>query len=496
MDLLEALIEVSSSKVTAAMSESCCHGPGYASPLEAFNSGDIEKIVYVPCVVPDGSRPDYIATIDVDPSSPTFSQVIHRVYTPVAGDELHHTGWNACSSCYGDSSVSRKFLIAPGVKSGNIYAVDVSNAREPKLHTTILGETIKEKTGLTYPHTSHCLGNGLIMISTMGDSTGQAAGNFLLLDSNLNIVGKWTEENTHYGYDFWYQPKFNTMVSSEFGTPNKFIQGFNPADISNDYGSKLYVWNWKEKTLRQTVELGSEGLIPLEVRFAHDPSKTWGFVGAALSSNIIFLNINPETGDLEHHVAIKQPWLEVTGWALPSLPPLITDILISLDDKYLIFSNWLRGDINLYDISDPKNPVFKDRLFLGGSIARDSSVAVTKGLEELNLSEQPKQLVVKGTPIQGGPQMIQLSLDGKRLYVTNSLLSPWDSQFYGKNLTEKGSQLIRINIDQAVGKLIIDDDFLIDFGKEPNGPVLAHEVRYPGGDCSSDIWLVPGSTWD
>jgi selenium-binding protein 1 len=36
----------------------------------------------------------------------------------------------------------------------------------------------------------------------------------------------------------------------------------------------------------------------------------------------------------------------------------------------------------------------------------------------------------------------------------------------------------------------LDTDFLVDFGDEPSGPVLAHEVRYPGGDCTSDIWLV------
>ncbi len=42
--------------------------------------------------------------------------------------------------------------------------------------------------------------------------------------------------------------------------------------------SKLYVWNWKEHTLRQTIELGPDGAIPLETRFAHEPSATWGFV--------------------------------------------------------------------------------------------------------------------------------------------------------------------------------------------------------------------------
>lgn len=35
---------------------------------------------------------------------------------------------------------------------------------------------------------------------------------------------------------------------------------------------------------------------------------------------------------------------------------MITDIIISLDDKYLYLSNWLHGDVRQYDISDPLNP--------------------------------------------------------------------------------------------------------------------------------------------
>lgn len=476
---------------------SCCHGPGFSTPLEARSSGEIEKLIYVPCVIHDGSRPDYLATVDVDPSSETFSKVIHRLPMPFSGDELHHSGWNACSSCYGDSSAKRSLLILPALKTGRVYAIDVSSEKAPKIHKWVDGEAIAKATGLAYPHSSHCLGDGNILVSTMGLADGSAAGNFLLLGPDLSIKGKWAENNTPYGYDFWYQPYFNTMISTEFGTPNKFFQGFNPADVGSDYGSKLYVWDWKEHTVRQTIELGPKGLIPLEIRFAHDPVKPWGFVGAALSSNIVFFQIDAENNrHVNHSFAIEQPWAEVTNWALPTLPPLITDILLSLDDKYLFFSNWLRGDVNVYDVSDPANPVFKDRLFIGGSIERGGAVKVSeKSLAEIGLTEQPERLVVKGVPVKGGPQMLQLSLDGKRLYVTNSLLSPWDHQFYGEGLTRGGSQLIRINVDTETGKLSVDEDFIIDFGAEPGGPVLAHECRYPGGDCSSDIWLAPGKTW-
>ena len=48
----------------------------------------------------------------------------------------------------------------------------------------------------------------------------------------------------------------------------------------------------------------------------------------------------------------------------------------------------------------------------------------------LIIQSQPDPVYVKGQRLRGGPQMIQLSLDGKRLYVTTSLFAKWDQQFY------------------------------------------------------------------
>ena len=67
------------------------------------------------------------------------------------------------------------------------------------------------------------------------------------------------------------------------------------------------------------------------------------------------------------------------------------------------------------------------QLFIGGSIVNDGPVKVAQDSE---LSGQPAPCYVKGNRVEGGPQMIQLSLDGKRLYVTTSLYSVWDNQFY------------------------------------------------------------------
>ena len=52
------------------------------------------------------------------------------------------------------------------------------------------------------------------------------------------------------------------------------------------YGRRLHVWDWKEHEHVNEIDLGDEGLIPLEVRFLHDPSQPQGYVGCALSSTV------------------------------------------------------------------------------------------------------------------------------------------------------------------------------------------------------------------
>ena len=74
---------------------------------------------------PASTRPDYLATIDLDPASQTYSQVIHRLAMPNVGDELHHFGWNACASCHGEPGTAATSII-PGLVSGRIHIVDTA----------------------------------------------------------------------------------------------------------------------------------------------------------------------------------------------------------------------------------------------------------------------------------------------------------------------------------------------------------------------------------
>jgi selenium-binding protein 1 len=210
-------------------------GPGYASPAEATKA-EPEKILYTvaPYEETGIEQPDYLATIDVDPNSPTYSQVIHRAPMPYVGDELHHFGWNACSSCHGDESKERRFLIVPGFMSSRIHIFDMTDEKAPKLHKVIEPEEIKQKVNLSTPHTVHCLADGNILVSMLGDGEGNGPGGFLLLDDAFTIIGRWEQkaEGMRYNYDFWYQPRLNTMVSSEWSAPTTFSKGFNLDDVA------------------------------------------------------------------------------------------------------------------------------------------------------------------------------------------------------------------------------------------------------------------------
>ncbi|KAF7238373.1 Methanethiol oxidase [Varanus komodoensis] len=182
---------------------------------------------------------------------------------------------------------------------------------------------------------------------------------------------------------------------------------------------------------------------------------------------------------------IQIPSKRVTGWHLPEMPAFITGVLISMDDRYPYLSNWLHGDLRQYDITDPHSPVLVGQVFVGGSIVKGGWVTI---LEDQELDSQPDPFVIQGKRVYGGPQMIPLSLDGRRLYVTTSLYTPWDKQFYPQ-LVREGSVMLQVDADTTKGGLSVNPDFLVDFGKEPYGPARAHEMRYPGGDCTSDIWV-------
>jgi methanethiol oxidase len=429
----------------------------HRTPQEAMQAPQ-EEFLYLACLH-EGTNvdaPDFLAVVDTE-----NGRIVHEVPMPNPGDELHHFGWNRCSSaCHGPD---RSHLIVPGFRSSRIHVVNVADdPRRPTIEHVIEPDEVIAKTGYTRPHTVHCMPGDNVVISMLGDANGNGAGGFAVLDAKtFELKGRWENgtETPRFNYDFWYQPRKNALISSEFGEPNAYEPGFDPDDVAaGRYGSKLHFWNLAERTLEQTLDLGESGLVPLEARWLHDPDADEGFVGAALSSTMWHFHRN---GDWKADQVIAVESVPLEGWPFP-VPGLITDLLLSMDDRFLYMANWLHGDVRQYDVSDPADPKLTGQIWLGGVIGKPSD-----SKRDLN----------------GGPNMLQLSFDGRRLYVSNSLYSTWDNQFY----PELRSWLLRVNCDPN-GGMELDEDFFVDFHERPGGPARAHEARLQGGDCTTEIF--------
>ncbi|NXD32069.1 SBP1A oxidase, partial [Spelaeornis formosus] len=332
---------------------------------------------------------------------------IHRLPMPNVGDELHHSGWNACSSCHGDATKSRDFLILPCLVSSRIYIVDVaSDPRAPRLHKVVNPEDVFWKCGLGYPHTSHCLGSGEVMISTLGDPAGNGKGGFILLDAEtFEVKGTWERgaEVPPMGYDFWYQPRHNVLISTEWGVPRALGYGFDPNDLGKGQqrprigGLRALdprIWGSPSNS-------GIWGLQGLDTRIWGSSSNPgiWGssfhpgIWGSPSNSEIWGLRgLDPRDGAWAAEKVIQVPSKKVQGWILPEMPGFITDILISLDDRFLYLSNWLHGDVRQYDISDTRNPRLVGQVFVGGRITKGGPVRVC---EDEELQSQPEPFVIQ-----------------------------------------------------------------------------------------------------
>ncbi|KAG8137191.1 hypothetical protein E2320_005706 [Naja naja] len=439
-------------KPSKEQEECCC-----PMPLDAMK-GPGEKLMYVLCVLTkNGTQmPDYLATVDVDPKSPTYCQVIHRLPMPYINDELHFMAWNTCSSTLGDTSKERNRLVIPGFNSSRIYVVDTgTDPQAPCLFKVIEPREVFCKTKVATLLAPRCLGNGEVMISSLGDLFGNGKGAFLLVDTETwEVKGTWNcpGEEAPLGFDFWFKPRHNVLFSTELAIPKFVVDGFKPEFLRKGYyGRCLNVWDWTTHCLVESIDMGEDSL-PTAVRFLHNPDSSHGFVSCCFDGSIHHI-YKEEDGTWITEKVIQIPDKKVTGWYLPEMPAYSAYFIISLDDCFLYMSNWFHGDIRQYDISDPHCP----------------------------------RLLGQGRRVYGGPLMLQLSLDGKRLYVTNSLYTQWDEQFYPQQQRD-GSVMLQVDVDTKKGGLCVNPDFLVDFGKEPWGPAHAHEMTYPG-DCTLDIWV-------
>ena len=449
----------------------------YPSPGMAM-SAPPETLAYVAMLNPHGGS-DALAVLDVDASSKAYGRQINQLDMPKTGDELHHFGWNACSSCLcpfaSHPHMERRYLVVPGLRSSRIHILDTkADPAKPRLVKVIEPEEVAKKTGYSRPHTTHCGPDGIYM-NAIGSADGKGPGGiFVINPDTFEIEGRWEQDRgpQYLAYDFWWHLGHDTMITSEWGTPDMVENGVNPELLlAGKYGHQLHVWDLQKRRHRQVLDLGAEYQMVLELRPAHDPKKAYGFVGVVvslkdLSSSIWVWHRDGGSGWGVTKV-LEIPAEPANAADLPPLlkgfnavPPLVTDINLSLDDRQLYVSCWGTGEMQQYDVSDPFKPRLTGSVHIGGIVRR---------------ATHPYH---PATPLNGGPQMVEISRDGKRVYFTNSLYQSWDEQFY-----PDGVRGWIAKIDAKPDGCALDPKFFLDTGK-----LRPHQVHLEGGDASSDSY--------
>lgn len=461
----------------------------YRSPAEAI-AAPPEEIAYVVAFDRSAQQPDALTTVDVNPRSEQYGQVINRAQLSTLGDELHHFGWNACSSalaheCHDLDGLQRRYLLVPGLRSSDIHIFDTQpDPRRPALIKTISAEELAAKAGYSRPHTLHCGPTGVYLTCLGGgdDANGGAngPGGIALLDHDtFDVLRAWESDRgpQHMAYDAWWHLNRNTLISSEWGTPSMVEDGLVPEQLlGHEYGHALHFWDLEAGKHAQRVDLGEQHQMVLELRPSHDPEATWGFASVVISTEDLSASVwrwFDDDGTWNAEKVITIPAEPAETEQLPdalkpfgAVPPMVTDIALAVDDRFLYVSCWGTGELKQFDVTDPARPRETGSVRIGGIVDR---------------APHPSD---PDRPLAGGSQMVEVSRDGRRIYLTNSLYGSWDDQFYPDGV---GSWMAKIDTDpDAGGGLTVDERFF------PNGQdfggLRAHQVRLQGGDASSDSY--------
>lgn len=457
----------------------------YASPRDAI-AAPAETLAYVAAFARPADRPDAIVVLDTDPESTEYGRVVGWTDLPTTGDELHHFGWNACSSALCPYAphphTERRYLVVPGLRSSRIHILDTKeDPRAPRVVKTLEPEELGKRAGYSRPHTVHCGPEGLY-VTALGGYDEEGPGGVALLDhTSFEVLGRWELDrgDQYLAYDLWWHIAHDVAVTSEWGTPSMIEDGINPELlIGRKYGHRLHFWDLRKRRNIQTIDLGDQYQMPLELRPAHDPTKQYGFVGVVVSVEDLSASIWLWYKDGDRFAVqkvIDVPAEPADPAELPpalqpfaATPPLVTDIDLSVDDRFLYVSAWGTGELLQYDVSDPFNPRKTGSVHLGGIVRR---------------AAHP---VAPDQQLAGGPQMVEVSRDGKRVYVSNSLYGAWDDQFYPDGV---GAWLAKLDVDTENGGLTPDPRFF-PHGEDFRG-LRVHQTRLAGGDASSDSYCYP-----
>jgi len=336
-----------------------------------------ERFLYVSTIAQSATDPDFIAVVGADPHRPDFGKIVNRIDMPNVGDELHHYGY----------SHDQKRLLVPGLFSNRIHVFDVKGDGR-RLSLRAVNAQLAANSGYVVPHgvMGHGVSHGralVTMIGAAGDTT--LPGGMVEIDDRtgrfVDYFGPGPTRDPaglapNYMYDFEALPEANRGISTTFGAPKLCAKGIDPSCL----GSDVAVWDTKKRKVIQTADLGEHSGALMVHWVARDGVRR-AFINTPGTSAVWLADDDDRDGVYDFQQVLGPR----DGLKLPP------DLLLSHDGKYLYVSNWFGDTVQQFDIANPFRPVLKH------------TVSVPH------------------------PNMLRLSRDNRRLYVTNSLLTPWDN---------------------------------------------------------------------
>ncbi|HXV34030.1 MAG TPA: selenium-binding protein SBP56-related protein [Gaiellaceae bacterium] len=409
-----------------APAPAAAHGKKHDAKLQ-------ERFLYVSAVAQSPTDPDFIAVIGADPRRSDYGTIVNRIDMPNVGDELHHFGYSA----------DQKRLLVPGLFSSRMHVFDVKGGGK-RLKLRAVNDELAAKSGYVVPHGVMAMSRGRAMVTMIGAATDTTLpGGIVEIDDRTGaFTGHFGpgpartpgQLGPKYMYDFESLPEANRGISTTFGSPAACGGGIEPTCL----GDEVAVWDLRTRKVIQTADLGASSGA-LMVHFVRQPGVRRAFINAPGTSAIWLADDDDGDGvfDFQQVLGPEDGLL---------LPP---DMLLSHDARSMYVSNWFGNTVQRFDITDPFDPELED------------TVSVPH------------------------PNMLRLSRDNRRLYVTNSLLTPWDNDpdFGPARNDDYGIWLFEV--DETTGSLISpepDGGPWVSFGnvrkKTTTGPAGPHMILF------------------
>jgi selenium-binding protein 1 len=295
--------------------------------------------------------------------------------------------------------------------SSKIFVINVSdNPGKPKLVKVL--KDVPAKTGFAGPHSPYALPGRMLLSFLSAKNGGLPAGLAEYRNDGTFVRKIDLPKDAPYMYDVAIQPDLNRMATSSFTPMNNYKKPLAKMDLKQ-FGKEVLIWDYRKHKVLCKL---STGAAPLECRWSRKKDGNFGFTNCALDNSIWVWEGKDDT---------------YTARKLCTTGKLPADLRQSPDDRYLYVSCFVSDEIQQWDMSDLKKPKLHS--------------TIKPGVQ---------------------PNMMHVTGDGKRMYITNSLLSTMDrSDEFWVRLARIGPKGMKV-----------DKSFFVDLTKLQGGPVRGHDM--------------------